>query len=317
MSHQTGIKEELTLVDHKPVQKTWSMDYDKTIKPLIKPDIPCYILYRLDEKTPLGYAWLLLSWVPDTASIRDKMLYASTKATLKIEFGSAHIKEELHATILEETTFDGYQKHKKAFAAPAPLTSREEELEEMRRYEVKADISVDSKQQTLGGVVFPITEAASKGLRDMARGSYTYLQFRIEISEEKIHLVKAGNLEVNQLAKEVPEDHARYHLFLFKHTHEGDYQEAYVFIYTMPGYTCSVKERMMYSSCKGPFLDTIHHHGITVAKKIEVDSGSELTEEFLQEEVHPKKILHRPAFAKPKGPANRGPKRLTKPTTPE
>lgn len=51
--------------------------------------------------------------------------------------------------------------------------------------------------------------------------------------------------------------------------------------------------------------------------QVEVDSGSELTEEFLHEEVHPKKILHRPQFAKPKGPANRGPKRLTKPTTPE
>lgn len=55
----------------------------------------------------------------------------------------------------------------------------------------------------------------------------------------------------------------------------------------------------------------------TMCLQVEVDSGSELTEEFLHEEVHPKKILHRPQFAKPKGPANRGPKRLTKPTTPE
>lgn len=226
----------------------------------------------MDETTPLGYAWLLLSWVPDAAAIRDKMLYASTKATLKVEFGSAHIKEEFHATQVEETTFDGYQKHKKAFAAPAPLTSREEELEEMRKTEVKADISIDSKQKTLGGVVFPITEAASKAMHDMARGSYSYLQFRIDLNEEKIHLVKAGNMEVNQLASEVPEDSGRYHLFLFKHTHEGDYQEAFVFIYTMPGYSCSVKERMMYSSCKGPFLETIQEHGITITKKVWINT---------------------------------------------
>lgn len=46
--------------------------------------------------------------------------------------------------------------------------------------------------------------------------------------------------------------------------------------------------------------------------KLEIDAGSELTEEFLYDELHPKKILHRPMFAKPKGPANRAVKRLTK-----
>lgn len=53
--------------------------------------------------------------------------------------------------------------------------------------------------------------------------------------------------------------------------------------------------------------------------QIEVESGSELTEEFLTDELHPKKIFgtNRQKFAKPKGPANRGAKRLTKPQTPE
>lgn len=41
----------------------------------------------------------MLSWSPDSAPVRQKMLYASTKATLKQEFGSAHIKDEMHATL--------------------------------------------------------------------------------------------------------------------------------------------------------------------------------------------------------------------------
>lgn len=92
--------EELALVVHKELKKDWERDFDKLICPLIENDVPCFILYRLDTKTPLGYAWLLVSWIPDTATIRSKMLYASTKATLKLEFGSAHIKEEFHATSL-------------------------------------------------------------------------------------------------------------------------------------------------------------------------------------------------------------------------
>jgi twinfilin-like protein len=46
---------------------------------------------------------------------------------------------------------------------------------------------------------------------------------------------------------------------------------------------------------------------------LEIDRGEELTEAFLQDEIHPKKNLHRPKFAKPKGPPNRGAKRLTRP----
>lgn len=56
-------------------------------------------ILRFDVKSDTkNYDWLLISWCPDVAPIRQKMLYASTKATLKQEFGSAKIKEELHGT---------------------------------------------------------------------------------------------------------------------------------------------------------------------------------------------------------------------------
>lgn len=46
-------------------------------------------------------------------------------------------------------------------------------------------------------------------------------------------------------------------------------------------------------------------------KQMEIDSGEELTEEFLYEEVHPKQHALKQAFAKPRGPAGkRGNKRL-------
>ncbi|XP_044271825.1 twinfilin [Tribolium madens] len=338
MSHQTGIKandelkkflgkcrdgkvrivkisienEQLTLASHKEVKHSWDKDFDACITPLIEENQPCYLLYRLDSKNSSGYEWLFISWSPDTAPVRQKMLYASTKATLKQEFGTSQIKEELHGTITSDITLNGYQKHKKAAIAPAPLTTREEELQEIRRTEVHTDISVDSKQQTLSGVAFPLTEAARQAIVDMAQGSYDYLQFKINIEEETIHLVTAENLSIEKLPSKVPADSGRYHLYKFKHTHEGDYMENIVFIYSMPGYNCPIKERMLYSSCKNPLTDTITSLGLEIVKKLEIDSGSELTEDFLYEEIHPTKNLHRPKFAKPKGPPNRGPKRMTK-----
>ena len=34
---------------------------------------------------------------------------------------------------------------------------------------------------------------------------------------------------------------ARYHVFNFKHNHEGDNLESIVFVYSCPGYSCSIK----------------------------------------------------------------------------
>ena len=39
----------------------------------------------------------------------------------------------------------------------------------------------------------------------------------------------------------------------------------------MPGYKCSIKERMLYSSCKAPFLDSLRQLGVEIAKNVSID----------------------------------------------
>lgn len=42
-----------------------------------------------------------------------------------------------------------------------------------------------------------------------------------------------------------------------------------VFIYSMPGYKCSIKERMLYSSCKSRLLDSVEQDfQLEIAKKV-------------------------------------------------
>lgn len=38
----------------------------------------------------------------------------------------------------------------------------------------------------------------------------------------------------------------------------------------MPGYSCPIKERMLYSSCKNPLTDTITNLGIDIIKKVSI-----------------------------------------------
>ncbi|XP_076870529.1 twinfilin-2 isoform X1 [Brachyhypopomus gauderio] len=344
--------EQLVLGAYREPSQCWEKDYDHFLLPLLHPQEPCYILYRLDSQNAQGYEWLFISWSPDQSPVRQKMLYAATRATVKKEFGGGHVKDEIFGNVVDDVCLQGYLRHMSLSSGPAPLTAAEQELQrikitEGRVKQVKTEISVDSKHQTLQGLAFPLQPEAKRALQQLAERRINYIQLRLDTERETIELVHTRATETRELPCRIPEDVPRYHFFLYKHTHEGDSLEAVgmyegvalltyappaqtrvtltapsrvrravppVFIYSMPGYRCSVKERMLYSSCKSHLLEEVEQdYCIEVVKKMEIDSGEELTEQYLYEEVHPKQHTHRQAFAKPRGPAGkRGSKRLIK-----
>ncbi|XP_042351546.1 twinfilin-1-like [Plectropomus leopardus] len=339
MSHQTGIQagndvkdifasaksgdeyrvikiviedEQLTVGATKKASKKWDQEYDSLVQPLLEDDMPCYIVYRLDSTNNQGYEWIFLAWTPESSSVRHKMLYAATRATLKKEFGGGHIKDEIFGTIKDEMSLSGYKKYLISQAAPQPLTVAEQELRQIKLNEVQTDISVDTKLQTLQGVNFPIHEDAVAALEGYRDKRLHYVQLEIDSDQEIIRLCSTEPTEVKDLPMRIPKDAPRYHLFRYKHSHEGDYLESTVFIYSMPGYNCSIRDRMMYSSCKNNFVDMVEKNFL-IEKKLEIDNGDDLTSDYLYDEVHPKQYAHKQAFAKPKGPAgNRGGRRITR-----
>lgn len=308
-------QEELTLDEAKETKGTWKNDWDELVLSAIDDNEPCYLLYRLDEKDGDTFKWLMISWSPDTASVRNKMLYASTKATLKKEFGGGQIKDDLYGNMKEDITFRGYQKHVTSASAPGPMSREELEREEVKA-QTNHEISVDSKHQTMSGLSFPMTAAVRDAIVNYKNQKTNYVQLSINISKEIIELEDQTSCDSKSLPSRVPEGAPRYHLFRFDHTHEGDYLKSTTFIYTMPGYNCSIKDRMLYASSKNAVVEVLENDGIEIIKKIEVDSGSELTEEFLQDELHPKKNVHQTKFDRPKPPSRgRGPRRITKPVS--
>ncbi|XP_065097590.1 twinfilin-2b isoform X1 [Paramisgurnus dabryanus] len=355
MSHQTGIhanadlrdflvkarrgavrlmkivirSEHLVLGGYREVSQSWDQDYDACVLPMLDTLEPCYILYRLDSQNQLGYEWLFISWSPDQSPVRLKMVYAATRATLKKEFGGNHLKDELFGTVQEDICFQGYLQHLSSSSSPAPLTTAEQQLHQIKITEdrvarderrrvpavsgrAKTEISVESKNPTLQGLAFPLQQDAKHALQQLKHKRINYIQLRLDTEKETIELVHTSPTEAQELASRIPTDAPRYHFFVYKHAHQGQTMEAVVFIYSMPGYSCSIKERMLYSSCKNRLLDEVERdYHIEIAKKMEIDSGEGLTEDFLYEEVYPKQNALKQAFTKPKGPTGkRGNKRL-------
>ncbi|KAG7153351.1 Twinfilin-1-like [Homarus americanus] len=243
------------------------------------------------------------------------MLYASTKATLRKEFGATQIRDEIFGTVHEDVSLDGLHRHRKSASAPVPLTLREEEIQEIKKQEVGVDIGVDSKHQTMAGISFPLVTEALDAVQEFTKGNLQYVQLMIDTSAEEVQLAGTQRtLAVTGLPGHIPDSEARYHLYRYDHNYEGDFFHSVLFIYSMPGYACPIKERMLYSSSKNPITHLLENGlNLAISKKLEIGEGTELTEEYLLDEIHPKRNLHRPKFAKPKGPANRGAKRLTRP----
>lgn len=56
--------------------------------------------------------------------------------------------------------------------------------------------------------------------------------------------------------------------FMFTHINSF-FSSSTVFIYSMPGYSCNIKERMLYSSCKSRLLEEVEKdYHLEIAKKV-------------------------------------------------
>lgn len=352
MSHQTGIQpneelrkfmakckshsktrifkvslkdEQLVLDEHKEPSGKWEADYQKFTKSLVLDKQPCYLLIRTDHKNNATgiYDWHMIVWSPEGSSVRDKMLYASTKATLKKEF---QVSIDYFASNQDELSLPAYKsfierkrKEESGEHDIELLTAQEQDLRIVKKEEAEMSTQSSNPAKTLPGVEFPLSDEARNALSDLKEGVISYLQLAIDVKNESIDLDRKEShkeFDVKDLPLKVPTNSPRYHLFLFPHNHNGLYYKSTVFVYTVVGSPCSVKERMLYSSCKNALISLLAKIGIIVDKRIESDDPAELTNDFLIAELHPKdndKDLNKKAFEKPQGPTGkRGVRRLIK-----
>eukprot|EP00039_Didymoeca_costata_P018582 m.334086 g.334086 ORF g.334086 m.334086 type:complete len:357 (-) comp17284_c0_seq1:154-1224(-) len=292
-------------------------DYDNAMNEAISEDDEnkcCFMIVRLETQNANGYDWLFISYAPDYADVRDKMIYASTRATLKTFIGVTYLKEEMFGTTRDDISYEGYKRHLESEAAPPPLSMEEMEKAEIKAMEVGVDIGASTKKSlTATGVYFPVSDEGLEKLKAFKNGDVNFVQLSLDIPSESINLENSGDMTVDEAAKLVPAEAARYQLFNFKHAFEGEQLESVLFVYSCPGFKLKVQDRMLYASCKAPLLDIIEQDiGITITKKLEIDDGTEFSHEEFYNTLHPVKQVHTMKFARPKGPAGRkGSSRLT------
>lgn len=117
------------------------------LSPLLLPSTPAYILLRL-ENAPDGF--IAITYVPDTAPVRQKMLFASTRLTLVKELGGERFRETLFVTELKELDRQGWEKHERSKKLAAPLTEEEETLRGVKEAEAQTQAGTAGKKMHFG-----------------------------------------------------------------------------------------------------------------------------------------------------------------------
>jgi twinfilin-like protein len=139
------------------------------LTPYLKPDEPLYVLLRRHDDVPRLVA---ITYVPDTARVRQKMLFAATRLTLVRELGSEHFRETVFATTADELSPAGFARHDAHTVLDAPLTEEERTLGEVKRAEAEAGTGTGARNIHLSSTMnMPVESDALDALGELGRGA--------------------------------------------------------------------------------------------------------------------------------------------------
>ncbi|KAJ3516718.1 hypothetical protein NLJ89_g945 [Agrocybe chaxingu] len=276
-----------------PVSDTLEHDLDQLqSEDVLQADFPAYVLAKLDSPSP---DWLIISYVPDTAQVRSKMLYASTRLPLLKSLGSMLFADSIFATSKDDLTSEAYASHKQHAAAPHPLSVREQELAVLRAAENEIASYEGSRTRAshVGtGVGLNWSEEVEKMVIELSRGNGDSLVIlSIDPTTETLTLHSATETSVTALGASLPPSEPCYAFFAWNHSFGSNPLREIVFIYSCPS-SSPIKHRMLYSSGSAStyqaakdILATSPRTANLASRKIETSDPNELDEALLKLEL--------------------------------
>ncbi|GLB35071.1 putative actin depolymerizing protein [Lyophyllum shimeji] len=289
---------------------------------VLENDTPAYLLAKVAPSD-----WIAISYVPDSAKVRDKMLYASTRASLLKAIGSTLFTDSIFATSKEDLTPEAYASHKRHISAPQPLSAREREMADVRAAESGSTYEGSrARANHLGtGVGLHWSQDLEEAVRRLGHGDgCEVVVIGIDRASETLVINSTSEASVETIGSSLPPFQPCYAFLAWPHSYTSPPRREIVFIYSCPS-SSPIKDRMIYSSgvsstfLAGKALLNEASPAIHVAsRKIETSDPQELDEAYLKAELGldvasyseqlvgaPRDGEERKPFARPKGPARK------------
>ncbi|KAF7563956.1 hypothetical protein G7046_g134 [Stylonectria norvegica] len=298
-------REALVPVTTLPSTSSSFSDNLASLQPHLKLNAALYIILRRYDAAP---AFLAITYVPDAAPVRQKMLFAATRLAFVRELGTEHFRETILVTTPEELSERGFQKYDAHSKLDAPLTEEEQTLGAVKRAEQEAGAGTGTKEIHLSkGMAMPVAEDAIAAMQEVGQdGGRVVTMLRINPDTEIVELIPEAPTpsSISELSQVISTSEPRFTFYRFAHAHNGAEHSPVLFFYTCPVTpgTKAIKNRMLYPLMKRAVLEVAEKTaGLKLEKKFEVEEPSEITEQSVLEDLHPK-VTARQGFSRPKRP---------------
>uniref|UniRef100_K3WLI0 ADF-H domain-containing protein n=1 Tax=Globisporangium ultimum (strain ATCC 200006 / CBS 805.95 / DAOM BR144) TaxID=431595 RepID=K3WLI0_GLOUD len=245
-------------------------------------DQAAFVLFCLDVNVP-ALRWILLAFVPEGVNVRDKMLYSSSRESLKKQLGMNYFVGEFHATETSDVTFESFQNAKKKHAADAPLSETERLLKETALLERDTNV----KSTAMGVIPFEITQNVREKLALFKDGKFDWIAMKLNTDDESVEVVKSLET-VDLIDVQGVIDHKAPSFVAYRY--RGSLvaaQSTLIFLYVCPEES-PVRQKMVYSTCKATVLAATSGLGIEFDKTIEINTPSHATDDIRADLAPPK-----------------------------
>jgi len=174
-----------------------------------------------------------------------------------------------------------------------PWNKRELALQQLEREEAQArqDYEQLSLQRATAAsgfsqVSFPLTPAAEEAIKGIQELTFNWVQLSLDNPPKRVDVVTTKTITPSELSESVNTAEPQFYLY------RSD--EDITLIYCCPeqisggGFSQTIKNRMVYSTCKATLANSIKELGLTELKKFDIRDPNELTEEALKSHLNSK-----------------------------
>ncbi len=275
------------------------------------PNDACYYLVCTNPNSLSDKVWVLYSYIPGSAVVREKMLYAASKEHLKRTLGSSLFAPRgVEASGIDDVTYAGFLEAFTISEEDKPLT----ENETIAREEAAASQAERSAvAKAMGVMPFSIAEDLREAVKQFSSGELTWVEMRFNAETESVTKGQCKSLPADAaLGELVDAEEPRFYALSRRSSAAaaggGDKPVLY-FIFSCPD-AAPVRMKMSCSTCKSTILSILgaEPYGITFDKTVNIRSPEDLDEEIKEaatEVAAPSKQKLTHAHVKPRGPKGR------------
>lgn len=237
--------------------------------------------------------WTLVSYIPEGAMVRQKMLFASSSNSLKKlrKFDLSYpISEKGECTLPQFEAFCTGGKDE-------DIMTFDEQIAKHTAYQHASSMS-ESKKAALVGVPIKVSDGVVESIQGLTQGNQNTVILKLDVDTEILSVDSEGDMDLASVKDaHFQPDQPRYIVHNYTHTAKGEEKTKTLFIYYCPG-KAKPKLKMFYSTCKQNILKIFENLGYSDYYNLECDCAAELTSEGIEEELYPKEVAST-VFKKP------------------